>query len=90
MEVKIYTRDNCNWCIKAKELMNRLGMNYTELNLGRDYTREELRQLVYGDLSMSMTPTLTVPQIFIDGHRVGGYEEFADYCDQCGMAADAG
>jgi hypothetical protein len=64
--------------------MNKLHFSYDEMKLDVDYTRNYLRSLVYGDLSMSMTPTLTVPQIFIDGHRIGGYEEFAEWCDNHG------
>lgn len=75
MEVVIYSKPNCNWCVKAKELMNRLGLQYDEKILEQDYTREELRKLVPENLP------LTVPQIFVYNKRVGGYEDFVDYCD---------
>ena len=75
MEVVIYSKPNCNWCVKAKELMNRLGLQYDEKVLEQDYTREELRKLVPENLP------LTVPQIFVYNKRVGGYEDFVDYCD---------
>lgn len=84
MEVVIYSKPNCNWCIKAKELMNKLQLNYTEKILDVDYTREYLRALLYGDNPVSVTPPLTVPQIFVDGYRVGGYEDFAEWCDNHG------
>lgn len=78
MHIVIYTKDNCNWCVKAKQLMNQLGMKYTELHLGVDYTREKLRDIVPENLP------LTVPQIFVDSHRIGGYEDFAEWCDNHG------
>lgn len=84
MNIAIYSKPNCPWCVKAKELMNRLGMKYDELVLDVDYTRDELRELVNGSAPVSMTPPLTVPQIFVDGNRVGGYEEFAEWCDNHG------
>lgn len=77
--VLIYTKDNCNWCVKAKQLMNQLGMTYTEYKLGVDYTREKLRELVPENLP------LTVPQIFVEGKRIGGYEDFAEWCDNHGF-----
>lgn len=83
MNVTIYTKDNCSWCVKAKELMNKLNIHYTELKLDRDFTRDELRILIGEHLP------LTVPQIFIDNHRIGGYEDFADYCDNHGLSANA-
>ena len=75
MDIIIYSKPNCNWCVKAKELMNRLGLQYDEKILEQDYTREELRKLVPENLP------LTVPQIFVYNKRVGGYEDFVDYCD---------
>lgn len=79
MEVVIYTKDNCNWCVKAKQLMNQIGISYTERKLGVDYTREDLRDIVPENLP------LTVPQIFVDQHRVGGYEDFVEWCDDHGF-----
>ena len=75
VNIVIYSKPNCNWCVKAKELMNRLGLQYDEKILEQDYTREELRKLVPENLP------LTVPQIFVYNKRVGGYEDFVDYCD---------
>lgn len=81
MEVTIYTKDNCAWCVKAKELMNNLGIRYTELKLGIDYTREELRERMGVDESFP----LTVPQVYIYNRRIGGYEDLAEYCENTGI-----
>lgn len=78
MNIVIYSKPNCNWCVKAKELMNRLGLKYDEKRLDEDYTRDYLRLLVPENLP------LTVPQIFVDGNRVGGYEDFTEWCDNHG------
>ena len=78
MNIVIYSKPNCPWCVKAKELMNRLGMKYDEKILEQDYTRDYLRLLVPENLP------LTVPQIFVDSHRIGGYEDFAEWCDNHG------
>jgi glutaredoxin len=75
VNIVIYSKPNCNWCVKAKELMNKLNLQYDEKVLEQDYTREELRKLVPENLP------LTVPQIFVYNKRVGGYEDFVDYCD---------
>ena len=82
MDIVIYSKPNCNWCVKAKELMRQLGMKYDELVLNIDYERDELREILPENLP------LTVPQIFVDGHRIGGYEEFAEWCDDRGMMSD--
>ena len=76
---KIYTKDNCNWCIKAKQLMNDVGVKYQELKLGIDYTREELKALLPENLP------LTAPQVFVYNKRIGGYEDLADYLESTGV-----
>lgn len=78
MDIIIYSKPNCPWCVKAKELMNKLGMKYDEKKLDEDYTRDDLRLLVPENLP------LTVPQIFVNGNRIGGYEDFAEWCDNHG------
>lgn len=64
----IYTKDNCNWCVRAKELLESKGLPYEELKLGVDYDREELRTKLGG------IERLTVPQIFHEGNYIGNYE----------------
>ena len=75
----IYTKDNCSWCVKAKELMNKLHIQYEEKKLDVDYTRDDLRELIGEHLP------LTVPQVFVYNKRIGGYEDFVDYCDNHGL-----
>jgi glutaredoxin len=79
MKIKLYSKDDCPWCVKAKELMNKLHLEYVEFKLGKDFTREELRELVPENLP------LTVPQIFVYNKRIGGYEDFAEYCENTGI-----
>lgn len=84
-DVVIYTKDNCVWCVRAKELLKNLNVPYQEKKLGTDYTKEELRELVNGSAPVSMTPPLTVPQIFVYNKRIGGYEDLVEYCENHGM-----
>lgn len=79
MHIVIYSKPNCPWCVKAKELLNNLNLSYDEKILDVDYTREYLRALLGEHLP------LTVPQIYVNSHRVGGYEDFADWCDNHGF-----
>ena len=76
---KIYTKENCDWCVKAKSLMNSLGIPYKELKLGEDYTKEELANL------LPSTLRLTVPQVFVHNSRVGGYEDLVEYFERHGV-----
>lgn len=87
MHIRIYSKPNCPWCVKAKELMKNLHLDYEEFILNVDYTKDELRQLVYEHkpVSASMSPPLTVPQIFVNMKLIGGYEDFAEYCEATGI-----
>jgi glutaredoxin 3 len=65
--VKLYTTEACPFCVGAKTLLARRGIAYEEINLTRDPdSREELARL---------TGMVTFPQIIIDGHPIGGFQE---------------
>lgn len=76
---KVYTKDNCSWCVKAKSLLNDCGVKYEELKLGKDYERDNLKALLPESLP------LTVPQIFLYDKRIGGYEDLAEYLESHGV-----
>ena len=65
----VYTKDNCPYCVKAKALLKGYGLEYTEMNIGRDISREEFLD--------TFPNARTVPQIVLEGEHVGGYEELA-------------
>jgi len=64
--VTIITKPGCPFCAKAKELLEKRGLPYEEIVLGRDATLSSLR---------AITGQETVPQVFIDGQHIGGSEE---------------
>lgn len=67
----IYTKDNCPFCVKAKEFFSQKNELYTEMKLGEDLTREDF---------MSIFPDVrTVPFIIINGEKVGGYDRLVEY-----------
>jgi glutaredoxin 3 len=66
--VEIYTTGYCPYCTAAKSLLKRKGVEFKEIDLGRDYTkREEMIQRSNG--------RMTVPQIFIGPTHVGGCDD---------------
>jgi len=68
--VSIFTRPGCEYCVRAKGLLNDAGLSYEELVLNRDYTEATLR---------AISKTSTVPQVFIDGEHIGGAEDLERY-----------
>ncbi|HLY38937.1 MAG TPA: glutaredoxin 3 [Candidatus Binatia bacterium] len=67
--VEIYTTPSCPFCVRAKRLLQARGIAYDEVDVAGD---PELR----ADL-VQRTGRRTVPQIFIDGEPIGGFEELA-------------
>ena len=72
--VIIYTKDNCGYCVQAKNLFNAKSISYQEMKIGVDLTREDF---------MGLFPEVkTVPFIIIDGEKVGGYDKLIEYYDR--------
>ena len=77
--VTIFTRRGCPFCVKAKGLLKDAGLDYDELVLNEDF-RESTIRAISGETS--------VPQIFIDGARIGGSEALEQYLNiDAGKAA---
>ncbi len=68
--VTIFTREGCEFCVRAKGMLNDAGMDYEELVLNRDFTEATIR---------AISGESTVPQVFIDGNRIGGSEALEQY-----------
>ena len=66
--VKIYSTNSCPYCVRAKQLLERKGIAYTEINLSTE--APEVRMEL-----MEKTRHRTVPQIFIDEQFIGGFDQ---------------
>ena len=46
MELKLYSREWCSWCMDAKEYLSERGYKFTEIDVGRNRDAyEEMKQL---------------------------------------------
>ena len=68
-EVIIYSTRICPYCVRAKRLLERKGVDYKEIRVDRDYA--QLR------IMLERSRRNTVPQVFIGDQHVGGYDELA-------------
>jgi glutaredoxin 3 len=67
-EVDIYTTMWCPYCARAKSLLEKKGVAYTEISLDEEpRRRDEMIKRAHGGR--------TVPQIFIDGEHIGGCDD---------------
>lgn len=78
MRVKIYVTNYCPFCRRAESLLKQKGIPFEAVDVTDDsQTREWLVQT---------TGYKTVPQIFIDGKPIGGYEQLSQLDKEGGLA----
>jgi len=66
--VEIYTTPYCPYCVRAKALLEKKGVDYSETDVSEDpRLRDAMTKRAGG--------SYTVPQIFIDGRHVGGCDD---------------
>jgi glutaredoxin 3 len=63
-KIEIYTTDYCPFCVKAKSLLNKKKIKFSEINISND---EALRE----KMSAISNGARTVPQIFADNTHIG-------------------
>jgi glutaredoxin-like protein len=64
-DVTVLSREGCPYCVRAKGLLHDAGIRFEELVLNRDFTEATIR---------AVSGASTVPQVFINGDRIGGSE----------------
>lgn len=74
--ILIYGKPQCPYCEKAKTLCEQRGYQFEYKTLDVDYTKEELLENFPG--------ARTVPQIVVNGLKVGGFEGFTKYIEETG------
>lgn len=66
-EVVVYTTAECPYCLQAKRLLERKGVDYREVDVGADPARR--REM------MEASGRRSVPQILIGGESIGGFDD---------------
>lgn len=67
-KIEIYTTTTCPYCVKAKKLLEKKGLPFDEIDV---YNNPELRE----KMVERAQGRRTVPQIFINGHSIGGCDD---------------
>lgn len=77
-DITIFTREGCEYCVRAKGMLRDAGWKFEEMVLNRDYTEATLR---------AVSGAATVPQVFINGDCVGGSEALEAYMNETRQTA---
>jgi glutaredoxin len=78
LNVVVYSKSNCVWCDRAKNLLNSVDLSFNEIDLSDDIERNEFYKKIGEGVK-------TVPQIFIDDIRVGGFPELVTWFEENGF-----
>lgn len=78
--IEVYTTVPCGWCRRAKQLLTDRALEFVEFDVRDDDARREW-------LIEATGGRRTLPQVFVDGRSIGGYEELAALLRSGGLAA---
>lgn len=74
MQALVWSKDFCGYCDRAKRLLEQKGISYEERKIGTNWTKEQLLE--------SVPTARTVPQIFLEGNHIGGYDDLVKYFNE--------
>ena len=64
MNFTVYSKENCPFCYKVKQLLELTGSNFVVYNLNEDFTKEEF----YAEFGEGTT----FPQVLCNEKKIGG------------------
>lgn len=76
-KIVVFSKTTCSYCKKAKELLDNSEFKYKLVEIDLDLNKDQLKEELITKTNMK-----TVPNIFIDGKSIGGYNELLDYIEK--------
>jgi glutaredoxin 3 len=67
-KIEIYSTGSCPYCVRARNLLERKGVAYTEY-------RVDLKPELRPEMERRANGCTSVPQIFIDDRHIGGCDD---------------
>jgi len=78
LDVAVFSREGCPFCLRAKAMLSDAGIDYQELVLNRDFKEATIR---------AVSGQSSVPQVFVNGEYIGGSEAVEAWIQQRQQAA---
>jgi GrxC family glutaredoxin len=78
--IEIYSTQQCPYCVRARALLDAKGLDFEEIDVSVD---QQILQYM-----IERSGQRTVPQIFIDGESVGGFQQLARISHQAASDTD--
>lgn len=70
VDVVMYATGTCPYCVRARKLLEKKGVQYTEIRVDRDPSLWPEMEKLSG--------RSTVPQIFVGDYHVGGFDDLSE------------
>ncbi len=75
-KIEVFSSPQCGYCERAKKILDDKGAAYADLDVAGDEGHRD-------ELLRRLPRVKALPQIFIDGEHIGGYEDLR-HLDQSG------
>lgn len=81
MEIEIYTKSNCIFCERAKQLLDSKNIAYEEYEVIPDSEPAHAYSVTRDQVLKLFPSAKTLPQISINGAAIGGFSELESFFD---------
>ncbi len=71
MKAVLWSKDNCQWCERVKQLFAHCEIDYLEYKLDKDFTKSQFIQ--------EFKEGATFPQVQLDNKHIGGCKDTLHY-----------
>tara|TARA_B100001996_G_scaffold94089_1_gene70363 strand:- start:1318 stop:1572 length:255 start_codon:yes stop_codon:yes gene_type:complete len=77
MNYTVFSKDDCQYCEKVKEVLKLTGINFVVYTLGEQFDKDAF----YGEFGEGST----FPQVVVDGKKLGGCVETIKFLKEKGV-----
>ena len=74
MKAVLWSKENCQWCDRVRQLLNSVDINYIEYKYDVDFTKQGF----YSEFGEGAT----FPQVQIDNKHIGGCKDTLHYLQE--------
>ena len=74
MKAVLWSRDNCQWCERVRQLFSHCKIDYLEYKLDKDFTRKQFYE--------EFEEGATFPQVQLDNKHIGGCKDTLHYLQE--------
>ncbi len=74
MKAVLWSKDNCQWCERVRQLFSHCKIDYLEYKLDKDFTRKQFYE--------EFEEGATFPQVQLDNKHIGGCKDTLHYLQE--------